>query len=1675
MKRILRSLIAVVLVFSMFASGNLWLIGFAADAVAGTLYIKDVQIFQAATLDECVKLCEEVGYKPYKYNLNDGAVEKVRFGSDEDAPCIMLGYTTTTNVNQAVTDLSLLRMGEGYEMREYQAIAAALLAKNQNYAEGLAAAASDFAENYDKSAPSAVQAYKMLDLMYVDDLEAHSMSKFVVKQDNEMSLTEMLKNAPLINDYLKGSEGNPYKDFDWMDHTPLSEFILEGNADAEFFGKLLSFGTPGIVSAVTSALCSASAEYENYYDPETDRYETVVWAQRIFDSDIRIMISEGLTSDEWRSFDSAYMDTSRQIASSIQEFSTQYLNAKARGSDIESLGNTDAGDLDGVVDEMNELTDSDLDGVYIAAYEILNRYRYDDTKMLGDWIVAAGKRTYATEEDYRTLYVLADVLSPAQLIMLKYCGFCTFVNKMLQPDEESPESDEAFQTIIDGLKRLVNKGEEYRVPVWLGVDNALYYGKVAMTSDAIRQSGANAALQLTQAEKNAANDALRQKYIAIGSGVISLLSIVANLAIYIKGASLIKAGITTGVAAAGGFWAFLTSATSLVTKVNLYLLVIELVITIVCVIYKLVKDELHVPSSEYTDMPSLLFDSKTTSAGVRVVKYSAVMEPYRGRIGDLNAYVGYKWNLIYLTHDEDAGSPLVVPEGKEPFLFKQNDSATPEGYKPLSQFGQLSASDMNFGAYDLKHEEKNFLFYATVRSQTTGNTGESGGTGKYIGDLKAFTADTVERCKAKITTAAGNYQAFDYNLGTEEAPCYIGYSLTDQESSAVTDIRFFAGENASSITYGGAEYTLSGELPSGGGIYISRSSLVGTPIGSELACIKSPGDAPAGWEPIVHFSGAPVKVFGSENEPFAVYFEPKVKYTEGELYVGGFCFWQADYQCWVYNGDTSKLSSESEAQRERSVNEMISALRWQKGGIATDLTGHTAGGAIPDTAALTRADFDAAVDLASGMSYSGRKYGAYSAKYNEFTAHLYLIYSLTYNPYRAIRDVALYSSATANTEALFTTLTKEIVYTQNGVEKNAVGGYAVCDVYNTKTAMEITRSKYPVRPSHAYITRDEWVDSYAPGRDAPARDDGGYYAWKHALLSMRGLYVLGPVEGVEPLKAADVVLSPTRCDGVNEDGNIFTRLPEGCFNLLGESAAARAFHSVQDIKYPYNEPAQNLSYPKLGELAHTSGEASHPLYMYLGEYVHKPKYISGVSVGTYTEEMFKKENPGAGSTVLGYMNAISEDSAWRMALSTSNSGIVPMNLLAAEGEAWNTVIYDEGTGLADEEYKVGCSYIGVSRTDDPSRAITGLLLVKKEAVQPGSAPMSQVVVGGKSSIDLSVGAGTGTTYYLTQGSSTIPYEDGEYYLYYSYNPAAIPGVPVTDVSVDFTAFFGGMAGTLSSNERGRDAKLFGNANVPSVIHMKYEYTSGSLFSAFYIGVGPDYNSACLDLFGQGAVEGAPVDINLGAGGAVVLGWRTMTATDEDIALHNRNKGKTSDPLREAVRDMILTVDEPYQETLIHNGVVYKPVGKKSFNEGVEGSEIYLYTCSDFDTWAYNLGKPASQQLHVPSMYSDFASPLSRVGLAKGDRVPYNTKLQGTGDGAELVVWENVLTTHGEKADLNRGALLTTPDGLKLFENRVYLFVHRADNVVKKGAEITGGFVSDTELVGPMYGKFEMKG
>ena len=180
--------------------------------------------------------------------------------------------------------------------------------------------------------------------------------------------------------------------------------------------------------------------------------------------------------------------------------------------------------------------------------------------------------------------------------------------------------------------------------------------------------------------------------------------------------------------------------------------------------------------------------------------------------------------------------------------------------------------------------------------------------------------------------------------------------------------------------------------------------------------------------------------------------------------------------------------------------------------------------------------------------------------------------------------------------------------------------------------------------------------------------------------------------------------------------------------------------------------------------------------------------------------------------------------------------------------------------------------------------------------------------------------------------------------------------------------------------------------------------------------------------------------------------------------------------------------------------IYRAVSDRNLHEGLAAPQAYLYVLIDYDAILANskIADPL-QKTPLPSQTRDFASPVVRLSMARGDRVPYLASENA--DTADVTVWENVLTASGNRADLNEGVYLTEHaaasnplaafingidpsstdlaafasametglaiDGA-LQDNRVYMFTHREDNSVKRGAEITGGFNRDTETFGYLY-------
>lgn len=114
---------------------------------------------------------------------------------------------------------------------------------------------------------------------------------------------------------------------------------------------------------------------------------------------------------------------------------------------------------------------------------------------------------------------------------------------------------------------------------------------------------------------------------------------------------------------------------------------------------------------DYDDIPVALVDLINTVDGDRYIKYDAVLEAEfqddgTYAPGDTNAFEGERWNALYYTTSYEAGKPLLAE------FVVSNDNNTPEeGYSPVHRFGEIVSYDLN--KYCFESEAK--TIYLSVR------------------------------------------------------------------------------------------------------------------------------------------------------------------------------------------------------------------------------------------------------------------------------------------------------------------------------------------------------------------------------------------------------------------------------------------------------------------------------------------------------------------------------------------------------------------------------------------------------------------------------------------------------------------------------------------------------------------------------------------------------------------------------------------------------------------------------------------------------------------------------------------------------------------------------------------------------------------------------------------------
>ena len=1589
-------------------------------------YLSDIKLCCAKSKDEAKSTLENEGYTFQPGNLNEGTNRETQ---------VYLGYKTTKNADMAITDIRMLGMESGFQLYDYKEMVEYLKNEQSGVANTMREAAMEFAQKYGEDSPKAISAYKGLNLFYVDEADMK-----------------------------------------------LGDFIVAGKADLDFFMTMIVKSSTATLNAVMGYLNAGIAPYENGYDEDEGETVSLNWAQQLPDSPVYAILENNPTVDEIKDMKKQYNDNARETFKQIQSFVTQYENAIARNPKGEP--NVEAQTDEEAIEAADNIESEDADIVYIEAFNKLNEYPYNDSMTIAEWLLDVGHQT-ADKIDLTQLYPLIDVMSDAQNDLVGDTGFLTAVSN-LGENERAERFEETLPEVQAAIKEYNGSNA---ISIWDNADDDLQNSKIAFTSEAVRRQAANnLVIKHDEVDVGRERFELVSKWVTFSIGVLSVIVFV-------------SAKIVTAVAATASSVTLASTLTTMlpivgvVGAVGMWVGVVAAVATVALLLYfwitSLIDDEDD--PEEYIELPGYVIDAQAIAGGeIGTIRYKTVLsnKEHDGKYyGDLNGWEESRWNSLAYTTDKAVGSPIRMDNDNNIFKIVYGDAKTPDGYAPLRPFGERDAGNCNYSC------EKDkvggiYVFYRTEKSMTDeapeaeeSQTEEKKATNGYLASLIVATADSEAQAKAKINKQTIKYNIFDRNLSSGMGyATYVGYTVTMNPDQAITDIRVAPYNGNNSVNYGDSQYIFAGTVGvnMGGGesnansqndaLMFTTNPKAGSPIlAGSFHATNSTNDAKAGWEAVTPFAcGIPydfnvTHINGysgnkSEYKPYTqyeysweskkysyLYFEPSVQYKSGEKYVSGIFF---------FNGTDSYQYLNSTDKNEKLPAKLVDPFSFYE-----DKFREMKNVKLYDDVNLTQAVKDF-------THHYGRN----------LTTHIG--YTYTYNPKRAIYDLALFQG---------TPYTPSLPYSVSKKQAdNSVVSYIASTMYVRQDAffMDSVLTYRAISNFNSFmnnqgnvlqtkccygITNNRHYTSFS--------SDFIEYGYTHMAYQTVGLYATGYAASKQPLRLCDLVITKNKYDAQTNGNDIEVKLNNE--KALDGSVAKGAFRCVSSLQCPSSTDTFDFGYPDIyfGKDNTVEGKGTH-LYLYIrGAAKTKGKYIASIALGAYSKELYQNGiNSKKDSGSVDGLKYSVDMYAMSSACAVSADEVLIKNLAVNQSDAWynrkgsnsseNNVYGDrhkhnDYNGDAAKQSTIPpdistSAYVGVTRTDNPNNAIRGVLLVQND----------------KWTTEKTIKIGR-VVYYCDAIQTPMRVNGHNYYLYYTFNKGVNAGQPIEDISIDSNALIAGAATAISAKDSDIEGErtVYADKGLPSFLHLHYDHSNikGAFFNKLYIGTGNTRNEALLELAANECVEFLDLDLNDGASGhSVYLGYRygmlDQNAINQIKDSDKRDAEKRAQ-MQEAVCDIVVTQGEPYHPDgfVSENSIYYAPVANKNLNEGNLGDELYMYYTSDYVSETYNRKNNAATYLAY-----DYFSPIKALALSRYDCVPYNSEYAKTNYRNDLVVYEYVMRSDEKlPIDLNANILVTDDDYLAKGDNRITMFVARYDNAVKDSAQITGGYVGKTTDVGKL--------
>ena len=227
MKKLSMILLALILCITMAALAPAQVM--AAANGNGTLYVSDVKVGMGETSEEAAKELLAEGYTILKdadgeyADLNYKAGTKSGMKKGPTQKIVYLGYKTTTDPSEAITDLAVMNMNGGYDVEEYNVLMNTYMdSQIKPFVNRFISTLEEYRENYNKPADSlnhkrADYYRKMLNVLTDDDT-------------GDQALGDLLLNK---TKYELGDDAyNALSDAEKKNHADILTLLTQGNGQA---------------------------------------------------------------------------------------------------------------------------------------------------------------------------------------------------------------------------------------------------------------------------------------------------------------------------------------------------------------------------------------------------------------------------------------------------------------------------------------------------------------------------------------------------------------------------------------------------------------------------------------------------------------------------------------------------------------------------------------------------------------------------------------------------------------------------------------------------------------------------------------------------------------------------------------------------------------------------------------------------------------------------------------------------------------------------------------------------------------------------------------------------------------------------------------------------------------------------------------------------------------------------------------------------------------------------------------------------------------------------------------------------------------------------------------------------------------------------------------------------